>query len=141
MLNNSCSSLYQAGCVSFVRSPASGARTLLGQIYSIVVPVRHAQRSWPRDHRKIASEIRYGNLLLLACICSNTVHLGKKTPNMRFASGPVVRLDPETYSIADLDVFKKLYGPRTHYEKVRAMVTISTEIFCFPFLSSNDLHR
>ncbi|KAE9377586.1 cytochrome P450 [Stipitochalara longipes BDJ] len=31
--------------------------------------------------------------------------------------GPVVRLSPVDYSIADLDVYKQIYGPRTAYEK------------------------
>jgi hypothetical protein len=33
--------------------------------------------------------------------------------------GPVVRLAPTEYSIADLDIYKQIYGPRTAYEKVK----------------------
>lgn len=39
-------------------------------------------------------------------------------PNLHLRIGPVVRLSPEDYSIADLDVAKHIYGPRTAYEKV-----------------------
>ena len=53
---------------------------------------------------------------------SISVNLFLKSPETHSNSilrvGPVVRLSPVDYSIADLDVAKQIYGPRTAYEKV-----------------------